>query len=108
MLSKNYISVVDNELCVCVGVVKTTPTHYFLIKEPLIMAKYKFTYEAPRFAKISGFVKQLSLLCDVDCKIEITKGLIFESGTVVCKGADNNVIKFKNEMDMAMAQYNAD
>jgi len=71
------------------------------------MAKYKFTYKAPRFAKISKFVKQLSLLCDVDCKIEITKGLIFESGTVVCEGTDDNVIKFKDEMDMAMSEYNA-
>tara|TARA_R110000772_G_scaffold268686_1_gene397436 strand:+ start:5301 stop:5537 length:237 start_codon:yes stop_codon:yes gene_type:complete len=72
----------------------------------VIMAKVRFTYEAPRWAKISGFVKQLALYCDIECKIEVTKGWLTESGTVVGTGTDENVIKFKDKFELAMREYN--
>jgi len=69
------------------------------------MAKIRFTYEAPRWAKTSGFVKQLALYCDLDCKVEIKKGWLNETGTVVCDGTNENVIKFKDKFELAIREY---
>lgn len=75
-------------------------------KKNKIMAKIKFTYEAPRWVKTSGFVKQLSLWCNIECKIAVTKGWLMESGTVICEGTDANIIKFSDELKAAMHEYN--
>lgn len=69
-------------------------------------AKFTYTYSAPRWAKASGFIRQLALKCDVDCKIETTKGLITETGTFVCKGKLPKIEKFKKEFNSAIVEYN--
>lgn len=70
------------------------------------MGKIRFTYEAPRSVKLSVFVKQIALYCDLDCKVEVIKGWLTESGTIVCKGTDENVIKFKDKFKLAIYKYN--
>lgn len=72
------------------------------------MARLRFTYDAPRWAKFSGFAKRLALYCDVECKVEVTKGWLTEIGTVVCNGTDENVIKFKDKFELAIREYNHD
>ena len=70
------------------------------------MKKIRFTYEAPRWAGAKGFIKQLALYCDLECKVEVTRGWITESGVVVCSGSDENLIKFKDKFESAMRGYN--
>lgn len=69
-------------------------------------AKLRFTYTAPRWAKVEGFVKQTALWFGIDCKIAITKGWIRESGTIVCEGEEMAVRGFKLKFDRAMSEYN--
>lgn len=69
-------------------------------------AKLKFTYTAPRWAKVEGFVKQTALWFGIDCKIAITKGFIIESGTIVCEGEESLVRSFKLKLDQAFFEYN--
>ncbi len=68
----------------------------------MAMATIKFTYEAVRYAKVSDYVKQLSLLCELECNIEVSKGWFTETGAVLCKGEYDNVIKFKNNFQNAI------
>jgi len=68
--------------------------------------KLKFNYEAPRWAKTEGFIKQLALWHGLDCKVSVTKGWIRESGTVVCEGEEAEVRHFKLKLGLAMSAYN--
>jgi len=69
-------------------------------------AKLKFSYTAPRWAKVEGFVKETALWFGIDCKIAVTKGFIRESGTIVCEGEETAVQNFKLKFDQAMLEYN--
>lgn len=62
------------------------------------MGKVRFTYDASKFMKVGDDIKQLALYYDLDCKIATTRRFFTETGTVVCQGSDENILKFIDEL----------
>lgn len=70
------------------------------------MGKIKFNYQAPRWAKTKTAIEQMALLLDLDCKVIVSKGFLTEEGVVVCKGSDENILKFRDRFNSAIREYN--
>ena len=70
------------------------------------MATFKFDYNAPRWAKLGNFIKQRALWHSLVCNIVSDNGWLTERGVVVCEGTDDNVLKFKNEIECSINEYN--
>lgn len=70
-------------------------------------AKWKFNWEAPRWAKVGDAVKNAAIMHDLELTINISKGLLTEYGTAKVEGKEVDVQSFKLKIEIAIQEYNS-
>lgn len=64
------------------------------------------TWEAPRWAGVENFIRDQAFLLDLECKVEVTKHLISETGRFAVTGEEEKCKEFKRRFLLAMNDYN--
>ena len=68
-------------------------------------ATYKNAWEAPRWAKVSNFIREAAFKYDLECKLIVDKGILRESGRFSVTGSSDNINKFKRIFGAAIRDY---
>lgn len=61
-------------------------------------ARTAAVWDAPRWAKVETFVKDQALLLNLECKIDVRKGLIMEHGRVEVEGNADKCQEFMRRL----------
>lgn len=72
------------------------------------MTTYSQILQAPRWAGISSFIRDLAFLYQLKITIEVEKGWIVEKARFVADGAPENIDGFCQRLDEAMKKYNGE
>ena len=65
----------------------------------------KSTWEAPRWAKVSSFIRDVAWHLGLECEINVDKGLIRERGRFKVSGEENKLKTFKKALASAIKEY---
>ena len=65
-----------------------------------------FSYTSPRWAGMSGFIRQIALRYGIVCSIEVRKWLVTEDGTVRCNGDAHDMELSEQCIHLSIADYN--
>jgi hypothetical protein len=68
---------------------------------------YSQIVQAPRWAGLSSFIRDLAFLYQVKLNIEVEKGWIAEKIRFVADGEPDAIDRFRGSLDDAMNKYNA-
>ena len=66
----------------------------------------RFLWEAPRWAKTSAFLKNQAFMLGLECRIEVDKGLIRETGRCEVSGGSDACQEFLRRCNQAMREFN--
>ncbi len=69
-------------------------------------ARVATTWEAPRWAKMESFIKDQALLLGLECKTEVNKWLLRESGRVEVMGESDKCKEFCFRLNVAVNYFN--
>lgn len=69
------------------------------------MSTFRDLIEGPRWAGISGFIKDTAFLFGLKLNIDVDKGWLRETVRFEVEGGENAVAKFKTTLYDAMADY---
>ena len=69
--------------------------------------RIRTSIEAPRFAGLPRFIKNLAFSHDVVVELEVDKGWITESIRLKAEGEEDKMQRFKTALLAAMQEYNA-
>lgn len=67
----------------------------------------KSTWAAPRWAKVSSFIKDVAFELGLECEVDVDKGLIRERGRFKVSGDENALRLFKKAFESAAEKYNS-
>lgn len=71
------------------------------------MTTYSQIVQAPRWARLSSFIRDLAFLYQVTLNIEVEKGWVVEKIRFIADGDPDSIDKFRGSLDDAMNKYNA-
>lgn len=66
---------------------------------------YKGSWEAARWMGVDSAIKRTALALDLDCKTEVCKGFIFESGIFKVSGDYSSICRFKEWLKNAVSDF---
>lgn len=69
--------------------------------------RIRSSIEAPRWAKLPTFLRELAWRLDCEIEVQSEKGWIRETVMFEVRGTEEKLVAFKQNLEKATAEYNA-
>lgn len=71
-------------------------------------ATLKTTWDAPRWAHVESFVRDLAFHLNLECWTQVEKGWLREHGRLKVSGDENACQQFMDKLNLALSEYNGE